>query len=225
VKNRFELRANGRSRRLDRSTASVGRRSDCYIARPRSACYNNFMKVRNDRREAAIERMADHVLSEGLGAATLRPLAAAAGTSDRMLLYYFADKDELLTATLERIAMRMVAQLDDAIPVEPRRPFSVLLEQVWVALATENLQPFMHLWLDLASGAARGLQPHRYVAGEISDGFLAWVTIRLQPASDGGPSSLAPLFLASVKGMNLLKAIGRGGLADSAVIELASRSQ
>ena len=54
------------------------------------------MNIRNDRREAAIERMADHVLSEGLAAGTLRPLAAAAGTSDRMLLYYFADKDELL---------------------------------------------------------------------------------------------------------------------------------
>jgi AcrR family transcriptional regulator len=183
------------------------------------------MKVRNDRREAAIERMADHVLSEGLEAATLRPLAAAVGTSNRMLLYYFADKDELLTATLGRIAMRMAAQLDDAIPVEPRRPFSVLLEQVWSALACENLQPFMHLWLELASSAARGLQPHLDVAGEISDRFLAWVTIRLQLESDGQPSSLAPLFLASIKGMNLLKAIGRGNIADSAVVELASRSQ
>jgi len=109
----------------------------------------------------------------------------------------------------------MSAQLDVAIPVEPPRPFPVLLEQVWAALASESLQPFMHLWLELSSGAARGLQPHLDVAGEISDGFLAWVTVRLQPESDGEPSSLAPLFLASIKGMNLLKVIGRGTLADS----------
>ena len=125
------------------------------------------MTIRDDRREAAIERMADHVLSEGLGAATLRPLAAAAGTSDRMLLYYFADKDDLLTATLARIAARMTAQLDGAIPDGPRRPFAVLLEQVWAAMASKRLQPFMPLWLELASGAARGLQTHRDVAGEI----------------------------------------------------------
>ena len=131
------------------------------------------MNVRDDRREAAIERMADHVLAQGLAAATLRPLAAAAGTSDRMLLYYFADKDELLAATLGRIAARMVAQLDGAIPVEPRRPFPVLLEQVWAAMASERLVPFMPLWLDLAAGAARGRQPHRDVAGAIADGFLA----------------------------------------------------
>src|ERR1700679_4323676 len=136
------------------------------------------MNVRSDRRQAAIDRMADHILLEGLGAATLRPLAAAAGTSDRMLLYYFADKDELLTATLARIATRMVAQLDAAIPAEPRRSFPVLMEQVLVVMASESLRLFMPLWLALAAGAARGLQPHRDVAGEIADGFLAWVTVR-----------------------------------------------
>jgi AcrR family transcriptional regulator len=183
------------------------------------------MNIRRNRREAAIERMADHVLSEGLGAATLRPLAAAAGTSDRMLLYYFADKDELLTATLDRIAARMIAQLDTAIPIQPRRPFPVLLEQVWAALASESLQPFMPLWLDLASGAARGLQPHRDIAGAIADGFLAWVTVRLERESDGEPSLSAPLFLTSIEGMYLLKAIGRGAIADAAVNELASRSR
>jgi len=181
------------------------------------------MNIRDDRREAAIEHMADHVLSEGLSAATLRPLAAAAGTSDRMLLYYFADKDELLTATLGRIATRMIIQLDGAIPAEPPRPFAVLLEEVWAAMASESLQPFMPLWLELASGAARGLQPHRNVAGAIADGFLAWVAIRLQPEPGGEPSSSAPLFLASIEGMYLLKAIGRGATADLAAIELASR--
>jgi hypothetical protein len=117
----------------------------------------------------------------------------------------------------------MMVHLDGAIPVEPRRPFAVLLDQVWTALASESLQSYMLLWLDLASGAARGLQPHRDVAGKMADGFLAWVTIRLQPESDGEPSLLAPLFLASIEGMYLLKAIGRGAIADSALIELAPR--
>jgi AcrR family transcriptional regulator len=182
------------------------------------------MTIREDRRGTVIERMADYVLSEGLGAATLRPLATAAGTSDRMLLYYFANKDEILAATLERVATRMTAQLDSAIPAEPPRPFPVLLEQVWAAMASEGLKPFMPLWLDLAAGAARGLQPHRDVAGAIADGFLAWVTIRLKPENDGAPSALAPLFMASIEGLYLLTAIGRGALSDLAVTELASRT-
>lgn len=183
------------------------------------------MNVREDRRQAAIERMADYILSEGLGAATLRPLAAAAGTSDRMLLYYFADKDELITVTLHRIAERMTTQLDAIIPIAPSRPFSLLVEQVWSAMKSESLQPFMHVWLDLASGAARNLQPQREIAGEIIDGFLVWARGRLQPDADGEPSSSAPLFLAAVEGMYLLRAIGRDILADAAVKSLVSLSR
>ena len=110
----------------------------------------------------------------------------------------------------------MIHQLDGAVPAEPRRPFLELLEQVRTAMASEALQPFMPLWLELASGAARRLRPHREIAGEIADGFLAWANVRLQPQSDGGPSSLAPLVLAAIEGMYLLQAVGRSALASSA---------
>jgi AcrR family transcriptional regulator len=182
------------------------------------------MKIRTDRREAAIDRMADHILSEGLAGATLRPLAAAAGTSDRMLLYYFADKDELLTVVLDRIAARLLRELEDAIPMGPPLPFAVLLEQVWAVLGSERLKPYMKVWLDLASGAARDLQPHRNVAGAISDGYLAWVASRLEPASEGAPPLSAALFLAAIEGMYLLTAIGRPALAAAAMIELSKNT-
>jgi AcrR family transcriptional regulator len=178
------------------------------------------MNIRNDRREAAIDRMADHVLREGLAGATLRPLAAAAGTTDRMLLYYFADKDELLTAVLDRIAARLLRELEDAISIEPPRPFAILLEQVWAVLGSESLKPYMNVWLDLASGAARDLQPHRNVAGAIADGYLAWVASRLEPQSDGAPPLSAALFLTAIQGMYLLTAIGRPAIAGAAMIEL-----
>lgn len=183
------------------------------------------MTVRSDRREAAIERMAEHVLAQGLGAATLRPLAAAAGTSDRMLLYYFADKDELLTATLDRVAARMIVALDQVIPATPQQSFGALLNQAWTALDSETLRPFMPLWLDLAAGAARGLQPHREIAGRIADGFLAWVSARLLPEDDGTPSPMAPLFLAVIEGSHLLSAFGRSSIANTAIeqVQFASR--
>jgi AcrR family transcriptional regulator len=180
------------------------------------------MTSRIERRAAAIKRMADHVLSEGLAGATLRPLAAAAGTSDRMLLYYFADRDELLTAVLEKIATRLLGELENAIPIEPPRPFVVLVEQVWAALGSERLKPYMNIWLDLASGAAREVQPYRDVAGAIADGYLAWVARRLQPQDDSAPPLSAALVLAAIQGMYLLTAIGRPAIAQSAMIELSA---
>lgn len=181
------------------------------------------MNIRDERRDTAIERMADHLLAEGLGAATLRPLAAAAGTSDRMLLYYFADKDEILSTTLQRIAERMLVQLNEAIPAGKPLPFHILLEEVWQVLASDKLKPFMPLWLDLASGAARGLEPHLHVAGQIADGYLAWVTSRLKVKGNGNHAASAALFLASIEGMYILETIGRPGIAHSAATELTAR--
>src|SRR4051794_29641819 len=41
------------------------------------------------RRDQLLDRVTDHVLEHGLIGLTLRPVAAALGTSDRMLLYHF----------------------------------------------------------------------------------------------------------------------------------------
>ncbi|TPG14701.1 TetR/AcrR family transcriptional regulator [Sphingomonas koreensis] len=180
------------------------------------------MTVREIRRQAAIERMADHVLANGLAGATLRPLAAAVGTSDRMLLYYFTDKEDLLTSVLERIAARLLQQLDRAIPAGSPQPFNTLLDQVWTVLGSDNLKPYMHVWLDLISAAARGIQPHRHVAGMIADGYLAWVASHLASPSDRSPLVSAPLFLAIFEGLYLFDALGRPGIARAAREDILS---
>ena len=47
-------------------------------------------------KETLLPLLAGHVLAHGLGEASLRPLAKAAGTSDRMLLYHFGTKEALI---------------------------------------------------------------------------------------------------------------------------------
>ncbi|MEM7525681.1 MAG: TetR family transcriptional regulator, partial [Pseudomonadota bacterium] len=84
-------------------------------------------KVRTDKREALLDALADAVLANGLDAASLRPLAKAVGTSDRMLLYYFADKTALLTATFDRVLARLMPLLLPLYPV--RRPLPVQGQQ------------------------------------------------------------------------------------------------
>ena len=78
-------------------------------------CYKGEMSIRHAQREAVIERLAGHMLEHGLAAISLRQLAAAAGVSDRMLLYYFADKAEVLSVTLTRIAKMMADALVEAL--------------------------------------------------------------------------------------------------------------
>jgi hypothetical protein len=102
------------------------------------------------------------------------------------------------------------------------RPFAVLLEQVWAVLGSKRHRRYMNIWLDLASGAARGLQPHRAVASAIADGYLAWVASRLEPQSDGVPPLSPALFLATIQGMYSLPAIGQPGVSKTAMIEFSA---
>lgn len=167
--------------------------------------------ARDDKRDAAVDRVADHLLAHGLAGAGLRALAAAAGTSDRMLLYYFRDKDDLVAAALERVAARLTATLDAAMPPGARLPYAPLLAAVWERAGSPGLAGHMRLWLELAGDAARGREPQRAVARAITNGFSRWVIEHL----DGSPAEAA-LLLATVDGMLLLDAAGRRDLADLA---------
>lgn len=59
-------------------------------------------------RERLAEEATDYVLEHGIAGLSLRPLAAALGTSDRMLLYHFGSKDALLADVIERSNDRSV---------------------------------------------------------------------------------------------------------------------
>lgn len=175
------------------------------------------MSIRDARREAAIEHMADHLLATGMAGASLRPLAAAAGTSDRMLLYYFADRDELLAAVLERIAARLIAMLDGALPPGVRLAYTPLLAAVWAAVGSPLLRPYMRLWLELAAGSARGRFPDQTVAAAIMAGFVDWTGDHLETAEGADHDAEAALLLATVEGLLFLDAVGRRDVADAAV--------
>ena len=104
------------------------------------------------RRDALLDAMADHLLANGLASSSLRTLAEAAGTSDRMLLYYFADRDALLTALLDHVVARMTAMLG-AFGNAAERPAGVLLAELWAAARTPAFSPFMLLFIELAAAA------------------------------------------------------------------------
>lgn len=175
------------------------------------------MTIREERRAAALVRMGEHLLREGLAGASLRALAQAAGTSDRMLLYYFADKDEILAATLEHIAGKLAGLLDAAGSGAVPRAYPALLAECAMAFHRPDFQPFMWLWLELAAAAARGQEPHRAIAGRIADGFLTWSEARLDVADPAERAAQAALLLATVDGLALLQAVGRAGPAEHAL--------
>src|SRR5256885_17057738 len=64
-----------------------------------------------ERRDRTLAQVADYVLGHGLEGVSLRPLAAALGTSTRMLLYDFGSKEALLDEALAEIRRRLAERL------------------------------------------------------------------------------------------------------------------
>jgi len=62
----------------------------------------------DSHREELLEKVTDHVLEHGLIGLSLRPVAAAVGTSDRMLIYHFGSRDALVSAVVARSTERAV---------------------------------------------------------------------------------------------------------------------
>lgn len=160
---------------------------------------------KDHRRAALLDALSDHLLAHGLAGSPLRALARAAGTSDRMLLYYFADRDELLGAVLDHIAGRLTTMLAGADPTP--RPWTALLRELAAQVRTPLLRPYLRLFLDLAAAAGRGEEPHRTAAGRIGRGFVAFAAARLDPA-EGDPVARAALLLATLDGLMLLDGAG-----------------
>ena len=59
------------------------------------------MPSSEEKRAAIIDRLAHALRDQGLGQTGLRGLATLAGTSDRMLIYYFGNKETLLRDVLD----------------------------------------------------------------------------------------------------------------------------
>lgn len=171
------------------------------------------MNKTEDKRTAILDRLADHVLSAGLIASSLRPLAKAAGTSDRMLLYYFADKNEMITATLQHIAARLTVIVAARLAPEPL-PHDHLRDRIMPLIADETLWPYMRIWLDVASRAAHGDALMAQIGRMVGVAFLDWITAQL--ASDD-PEHDAARLLVLIEGTIFLRAVGLADVCVEAV--------
>jgi AcrR family transcriptional regulator len=178
--------------------------------------YKTFMSVREDQRERVLERLSAHFIATGLGEMSLRQLAAAAGVSDRMLLYYFADKAEVLRQSLFRVADNFVAVLDTSLP-DDRVAADVLMIQALTLVRAPALRPSMRLWLQIVAAAAAGEPPFPDVAAAIIDGFLDWLSARMDVADPAAGREAAALILATIDGLAMFDAIGREDLTDAAM--------
>lgn len=159
-----------------------------------------------------LSALAAHVLENGLNTASLRPMASAAGTSDRMLIYHFGSKDALIAELLEHLAAQMAVGLDAALPSTPFESDRALVLQVVQLMRSDPFRPYSRVWLDIISASAQGQSAHLEAGGKIIDTFLAWLAAR---HPDG--EARAAVLLTLIEGILVMDGVGRSDIADAAI--------
>ena len=122
------------------------------------------------RREELTERATDYALEHGLVGLSLRPLAESLGTSDRMLLYHFGDKDNLVTAILRTSNARSMQGIRD-LPASVDLRAAVV--DLWRTVSRGHQQRCQRLYVEAAALGLFGREP--YVT-EVRDANAAWMS-------------------------------------------------
>ncbi|WP_320781570.1 TetR/AcrR family transcriptional regulator [Streptomyces sp. CRN 30] len=136
------------------------------------------------RHKQLLEAAYDYALAHGLADLSLRPLAEAIGSSTRVLMFLFGNKEGLVRALLERARTEELALL--AHLRQHDRPVGLVAaaEQVWTWLAADEHRPLLRLW---AEAYARSLvEPNGPWAGFARSTVEDWLDVlaACQPQPD-----------------------------------------
>ncbi len=128
------------------------------------------MAPKPERRAEWTEAATDYVLEHGLIGLSLRPLAADLGTSDRMLLYHFGSKDELVAAVLRTSNARSTAYVRT---MKPSKDLRGAVRDLWAAMLIPQIYRCSRLYVEAAALGLFGEEPYASVVREANDHWIA----------------------------------------------------
>jgi len=163
-------------------------------------------------KDSLLPLLASHVLEHGLQGASLRPLAKAAGTSDRMLIYHFGNKQQLLIDLLEYLASQYSASLDTAMGGRRAANRKACLARILTESRKPSMQPFMVLWWEIVAGAARGFPGYHEASQKVISHLLDWLEKEM-PVNDPDPKGGARYLLTLIEGAQMLSVVGHARVA------------
>jgi AcrR family transcriptional regulator len=170
-------------------------------------------------RERLLAGAMEYVSRHGVGEISLRSLAAALGTSHRMLLYHFGSREALLIEVIRTVEEQQRMALGAILQEESDAPPAEIMRKMWARVADPALWPNERLFFEVYAQALQG-SPH---ALPLLDGIVdAWVEPLAALLAPGLPAeearAEARLGVAVVRGLLLdLLATGDRAAVDAAM--------
>ncbi len=139
-------------------------------------------------RERLLENAIEYVAANGISDVSLRTLAAALGTSHRMLIFHFGSKEGLWVEIIRAVEQRQRELLSEIVP-DPTQPVGEAMRAWWMHISDPALWPNERLFFEIYGQALQG-RPH---TSELLDGIVAdWLDpLTEMSVATGVPEPLA----------------------------------
>jgi AcrR family transcriptional regulator len=171
-----------------------------------------------ERRTAIVDAALQVALAKGLGATTVRDVAAAMGTSSGLIHHYFDSMDDVLAAAFDRVAGQDLATVESAMAAEDTGigRIRAFFDNYSIA---DNEWAFQ-LWLDAWAEASR--RPALRATSErlnVDWQQLLATTIKNEDFDCDDPDATAWRILSMLDGLSLQVVAHRSTLARSTVAD------
>ena len=157
----------------------------------------------------------------GLSQLTYGRVAKRLGINDRIVVYYFPTKADLVSEVLISLGTQLQQTLAPAF-VSPAADHLALLRAAWPVLARPDADAVFALFFEANGLAATGRDPYRSVVPQLVDAWIAWAADFIV----GTPTqrrAQAETAIAVIDGLLLLRQLAGPAAADRAARTLGVR--
>lgn len=174
----------------------------------------------SDARQKLLDAAIEDLAANGVGALSLRQLAATLGTSHRMLIYHFGSKEGLLVAVVRAVEEHQRIALGDLErELAPGDSPADVLRRFWHRLADTALWPHERLFFELYGQALQGRPGTAALLDGIVDDWLdpltEWTSRHGVPAAEARAQARLGLAVARGLLLDLLATGDRAGVDEA----------
>lgn len=173
----------------------------------------------DSKKQSIIENTADFILKNGLKNASLRNIAETLSTSNRMLLHYFKDKEEMMIETLLYITKNLINLLE-SFRFE-KMSFANLMPYLYKALKMPEIKPYMQLCLELISFSSNNEEPYYSIARKIEDIFYNWIETAMIIEKNEDKDEQLSAALVVIEGFVVLNALNYDDKIEKAIKKIS----
>ena len=112
------------------------------------------------RRQEIVSIVAMHLVRDGFQNSGLRAIAKSVGLSDRMIMYYFETKEELIAEALSMIGENLADGMDQSLP-QGNGTVNQILAALLQSGQSEEVKAVMRLWFEIIGLSMRGQEPYQ----------------------------------------------------------------